>query len=88
MPYLPAHVKRQDTTVRVTGECRRMLSELKIGDEPLGNVVLRALVELQQTKSELGKTRKKAEALEQELWNKSVAAPLTLEQIRERYKQT
>lgn len=88
MPHLPAHIKRQNTTVRITDECRRMLSELKLGDEPLGNVVLRALAELQQTKSELSKTRKKVEALEHDNWNlaSQVAAMTPVMELKEKYK--
>jgi hypothetical protein len=43
MPYLPNRFERQLTTIRISKTCRRELSKLKIGDEPIGETVHRCV---------------------------------------------
>jgi hypothetical protein len=73
--------------VRISDECRRLLSYYKFGNkEPMGNVVERAIRELQKTKADNVMLQKKAEALGQELIDHAADNPMLLTVIKERYK--
>jgi hypothetical protein len=69
----------QETTVRITRETRTMLSKLQKGEEPIGDVIKSALIELQEL-------QKKVKALEQELWEKVAVESPTIDIVRARYK--